>query len=485
MRKRRATNRTLHTVAAIAVAALTATACGGDEPAVVEPVEPIPVETTEAPTTDAASPADVDAPAADEDVDPAVEQDETPATTTTETEVPASEDAVTEEAPSSAVIEDESAGELAGEPAVEELPLEDPEPGSDLNTAPGEPAVEQDETSQPDEASEPAPEPEPEEATEAPEQEQPETEQASQPVEPVEDALEPEPTDPWERVTNEPVLASELWPEGDENGNPYPDDDLYCHVPSGGEFECYYTTPAPEPEPEPEPEQEPAPEFVWTPPQAGTVPEVHPDVPSTEWQRGPVNPGGRAYDKPRTTEAVQEWRDWCYPQWGGNCEWVEHNMYQAIDYLGANERCVLNEYTKKAEYFLSQGSGANNSYAKNTFGWHLCSTVIDPIVGEIPDSVRDNDVGLRLSDTPGITLAGRCRTVLTDPFPDLQLEARRRGDGSIPPIRFGQDCDAWAKWIIENGLAASAPDCNESSSLAEEWMEHHHNQHESYHRPHC
>ena len=256
MRKRRATNRTLHTVAAIAVAALTATACGVDEPAVVEPVEPIPVETTEAPTTDADSPADVDAPAADEDVDPAAEQDETPATTTTETEVPASEDAVTEEAPSSAVIEDESAGELAGEPAVEELPLEDPEPGSDLNTAPGEPAVEQDETSQPDEASEPAPEPEPEEATEAPEQEQPETEQASQPVEPVEDALEPEPTDPWERVTNEPVLASELWPEGDENGNPYPDDDLYCHVPSGGEFECYYTTPEPEPEPEEAPEQE-------------------------------------------------------------------------------------------------------------------------------------------------------------------------------------------------------------------------------------
>ena len=181
------------------------------------------------------------------------------------------------------------------------------------------------------------------------------------------------------------------------NGNPYPDDDLYCHVPIGGEFECYYTTP----EPEPEPEDTTSNDDVWVAPQAGMVPVVHADVPSTEWQRGPVNPGDRAYDKPRETERVREWRNWCYRD-GVSCEWLEHEMYQALDYLGADPICVLNEYSKKAEYFLSQGSGANHSYAKNNFGWHLCATVIDPIVGEMPSGDRDNDVGLRLSDRPGI-----------------------------------------------------------------------------------
>ena len=163
-------------------------------------------------------------------------------------------------------------------------------------------------------------------------------------------------------------------------------------------------------------------------------------------------------------------------------------MYQALDYLGADPICVLNEYSKKADYFLSQGSGANNSYAKNNFGWHLCATVIDPIVGEMPSGDRDNDVGLRLSDTPGITLAERCRIVLADPFPGIHLEARPtigERKAEISPSQFGQDCDAWAAYIIEKGPARSAPACNASSSLAEEWMEHHHNQHEHYHRPHC
>ena len=299
---------------------------------------------------------------------------------------------------------------------------------------------------------------------------------------------EPEADDPWARVENEPVLASELWPEGAEDGTPYPDD-LYCRVPSDGEFECYYVTPEPEPEPEPVVEDTPQSGSSWVPPVAGMVPEVHPDAPLTEWQRGPVNSYGRAHDKARTTEGVQEWRDWCQSRrWGGGCEWLEHNMYQALDYLGAHEQCVLNEYIKKIEYFLRERSGASNSYAAENFGWHRCGTVIDPLVGDISAGGRDNDVGLRLSDTPGITLAERCRIVLTVPFPDIQLEARGTYadlEDGIPATQFGQDCDAWAAYVEGRGFFPLTRSCTSSAKLAEEWMEHNHNQHEDYFPPRC
>ena len=538
-------------VMGVAVAALIAASCGSDESAVVEPVEPAPVETT-APTTAPTPTADVGEPATVEDADPTVEAGRGSATTTTAAEVP-SEAAVDEDPPAGTTgeepadeqeqpvtaepepsvttptsvpvsvedpgIADRALAFLAGELGVpeSEITLTGTETAVWADTSLGCPkegyayatvmtpgyeftfshgtashVVHTDELGtyfvRPVDCYEPA-EPEPTTTT----QPEPTPETTLPPEEPDDTSTtaipEPEqPVDPWERVANEPVLASELWPEGAEDGTPYPDD-LYCHVPSDGEFECYYTTPEPEPEPEQQPEEEDTPpaSTVWVPPVAGMVPEVHPDVPLTEWQRGPVDPLDRAYDKPRTTGGVRQWRDWCYSRWD-SCGWAEHNMYQALDYLGANEQCVLNEYTRKAEYFLREGSGANNSYAKNSFGWHLCATVIDPIIAEIPAGQRENDVGLRLSDTPGITLAERCRVVLTDQFHDIQLEARPTiGDISagIPPTRFGQDCDRWAAYVIENGLATSAPECNASSSLAEEWMEHHHNQHELYFRPHC
>lgn len=250
------------------------------------------------------------------------------------------------------------------------------------------------------------------------------------------------------------------------------DDGMVCHPPD---------TPKPEP----------ATVTVddWTPPEVGMVPEVHPDTPLSEWQRGPVNPDGRAYDKPRPTEAVVGWTNWCYNTWlRGGCNGMLHDMKQALDYLGAHPQCVLNMYTEGVKYLADQGAGADRSYAKNSFGWHLCATVIDPIAFDIPAEGRDNDAGLRLSDTAGITLAERCRRVLTDPFPDIQLEDRiseYEEERGITPTQFGQDCDKWATWVQEDGLARSAPLCNESSSLAEEWMEHNHNQHEDYHRPHC
>ena len=236
------------------------------------------------------------------------------------------------------------------------------------------------------------------------------------------------------------------------------------------------------PDTKPKPEQ--TPQTEWTPPVAGMVPEVHPDAPLREWEigDGTVNPDARAYDYPRLTQQTLAWADWCSGV-SPSCRWLMHEMHQALDYLGADPRCVLNIYTQRVNYYLEKGSGANASYASNNLGWHLCATVIDPIVGDLPAERPATDVGLRLSDTPGITLADRCRAVLTDTFPDIQLETR--GSAARAPVRFGDDCDAWAGYIDGKDSFKSYRECAASLSLAEEWMEHHHNQHESYHRPHC
>ena len=250
-------------------------------------------------------------------------------------------------------------------------------------------------------------------------------------------------------------------------------------------------------EPEAEAEPQPGLDFVWVRPEAGMVPEPWPScssetppwpsdcTPPAEWQRGDgtVNPHDRANDVPRQSPIVVAWGNECLGTgWGaGNCRWLLHQMHQALDYLGADPICVGNEYRARFQYYLRAGSGANASYAKENFGWHNCATVIDPMIGN-PPAERVSDIGYRLSDT-GLPLAERCRAVLTDPFPDILLESRE--PLSQPTMRFGQDCDAWANWVVEGGLARSAPGCNESSSLAEEWMEHHYGQHEHYFRPHC
>ena len=208
-------------------------------------------------------------------------------------------------------------------------------------------------------------------------------------------------------------------------------------------------------------------------------------TPPAEWQRGDgtVNPDDRANDVPRQSPIVVAWSNDCFDTgWGvGNCRWLLHEMHQALDYLGADPICVANEYRAKFDYYLRAGSGANASYALRTFGWHNCSTVIDPLLGN-PPAERVNDIGWRLSDT-GLSLADRCRAVLTDPFPDLDLETR--GNSVIQPTQFGSDCDAWADYIEGKRVFSSFRVCAASMSLAEEWMEHVHGQPESYFRPYC
>ena len=232
---------------------------------------------------------------------------------------------------------------------------------------------------------------------------------------------------------------------------------------------------------------------------ASTVPPFPPDcTPRAEWQRGDgsVNPHLVANDFPRASQIVVNWYDQCTSTGWDSCRWLLHEMHQALDYLGADPVCVTNQYRDKFNYLLREGSGANRSYARDTFGWHNCATVIDPIVG-IPPAGRFNDIGYRLSDTIDTTLdrtealADRCRRVLTDPFPDIELESRGSSSFEPPyeyrrqPIQFGQDCDAWAAYIMTNQFWRNIPGCAASLHLAEEWMEHVHGQNDRYYRPLC
>lgn len=251
------TSRTLRTIAAVAVAALIAAACGDDEPAVVEPAET--VETTAAPTTAPAPTVSVEEPAASEDPAPTVEPDEpvpepeleppsqgseltledciawgfdeielsdeqafdcVPLVVACEQALEAwesgpfppecagIEERLTEEACADWGFTDEECAALLGialddddtEPpaATEPEPGPEPEPVGDPGPAP-DPAVDPTEDDHVndvpvDEDPEPAPEPD-----EASEEAEPEPEETSQAVEPVDDAPEPETVLPCRR----------------------------------------------------------------------------------------------------------------------------------------------------------------------------------------------------------------------------------------------------------------------------------------------
>ena len=201
-------------------------------------------------------------------------------------------------------------------------------------------------------------------------------------------------------------------------------------------------------------------DVAWVEPYAGHVPEVHPDTPTTSWERGTHRPGSRPDDVPRRSAHVQAWLNWC-GDWHG-CNPLAFQMLWALDYLGAHPACVVQQYEWRAYYGSQPGvtDGYNNTGLRERFGWHRCSTVIDPI--------QPN--GHRLLSEQGLTMAERCRAMLPA---DAELDARisdlsnpRRGE-----LIEGLDCDEWGSQI--EGRHVSYPDCDRSARLAEEWLEHH------------
>ena len=252
-------------------------------------------------------------------------------------------------------------------------------------------------------------------------------------------------------------------------------------------------------------------ESGWVEPYAGYVPPVHPDTPPLQGKltSDPSSWQARPADEPRATgddrRMVAAWIAWAGPT--GHTQWMLFNMKWALDYLGADPQCVINEYTDRvaaARRAAISAPGAAEPYKlRDLHAWHNCATVIDPYqVGVELPAGRDNDVGLRLSDTPGITLAERCRAVLP---PDVQLEKswyqqrgpRRRTDLGVRPRRGtssnpgtpdatpGQPGTPpiWPSSPI--GRAASFPSVLLRPDWRRIWMEHYRDLPEHYTMPTC
>ena len=159
----------------------------------------------------------------------------------------------------------------------------------------------------------------------------------------------------------------------------------------------------------------PEPAGAWVEPYAGYVPEVHPDTPPTAWERGDFEPGVRPFETPRTTgpdrAQVAGWIDWMGGTGDSYTQWLMFNMKWALDYLGADPDCVISQYYDRvttSNEVTGPGQSEPN-YLRDLYGWSNCATVIDPFIpGVALPEDRENDIGLRLSDTPGITLAERC-----------------------------------------------------------------------------
>jgi len=243
------------------------------------------------------------------------------------------------------------------------------------------------------------------------------------------------------------------------------------------------------------------PELAWVEPYAGYIPPVHPDTPPLEWERGEVNvhdaPDELPRDRGEDRRVVAEWTK--SVGIGEYTLWLLANMKWALDYLGADPQCVINEYHARvaASTAATRVAGQVEPYhLRDQHGWHRCATVIDPFIpGVERPAGRDNDVGLRLSDTPGISLAERCRTVLPE---NVQLEKfwywQLDDDGNAvfaPPddYRFEAGhagCDAWAEWMQASSSSYGRyPECFASSELAEEWMEHYRGLPENYYGVTC
>ena len=280
---------------------------------------------------------------------------------------------------------------------------------------------------------------------------------------PTSTTVAPDPDDPWERVKHEAVPASDLYP--DEN---LPDN-LWC---GPGETGCWYAA-EPEPEPEPEPDgsrRAPAPDPSWVEPYAGYVPPVHADTDPASWGTGEWAPAsGYDYlgnDRPRSTPALEEWSEWC--RGGSACDRLRYAMKWALDYLGADEACVVAVYY--ARWKRANASNWLSGAEIDRYSWHRCPTVIDPRTPTVDDPFLEELVPgwdvLLLTDSTD-SLADRCRAVLPD---DVALEFFI--DNNLEDFHEGLDCGEWGTLAGTRRLTYKV--CDASALLAKEWMEHHH-----------
>ena len=201
-----------------------------------------------------------------------------------------------------------------------------------------------------------------------------------------------------------------------------------------------------------------------------TVPAVHPDVPAGWWiptrpasERSPL-PNAAPLLSPRSTPGVTDWTQRCVDAFEGGaaaraeCAVLLDKMALALDYLGADEACVLDQYQKRIDQMLAQdwdGSGDQH-------GWHRCATVIGPDPAD--------------TASPLIT---RCRQVLPaaavlDSPPVLTYDP---GTGVLSFVPTPQERSVGcAEWAVQVRLAAggSLTTCSMLAALASQWMQHYH-----------
>ena len=212
--------------------------------------------------------------------------------------------------------------------------------------------------------------------------------------------------------------------------------------------------------------------------EAQAIPEQHPDTPPPSWIAGqpfppdgyppftaapsldPAYPGG---ELPRPTEGTLGFSRWCVDVSAGGafteyeCGHALHEMVWALDYLGADEDCVLDQYTKRFRRFDEDGSDA----AVSPFRWQNCASAVNPDPGDTTS-----------------TLGERCLAVLP---PDVVLQGNNwleitfDDDGTEHIEAFvglsGITCEEWEVSLDLTTVCAMV------SALATEWMQHH------YHAP--
>lgn len=278
--------------------------------------------------------------------------------------------------------------------------------------------------------------------------------------------IRPDAAGRWTAALPVDVQATFMWLLTDTAGNPVATAVVYLE------------------EPEPEPE-EVGPDTGWVPPTAGMTPadltafpecDSDPDtwlrgdcVPPNSWDHmciegsvfdgsplrcDPPNGwerlsqyqpgmgyfilGDRVDETPRLSGTVLQFQAACRSQQNVSCWWLLSLMKWSLDYMGARPSCILGEYLARVDAAAERDEIVG--LIQDRFGWHNCATVIDPLVGDTPAS--GNDVRNRLSDTPGITFADRCRAVL--PVGTV-LDTGYRLDGD-PPEYFDP-----AQRVVTNG----------------------------------
>ena len=114
----------------------------------------------------------------------------------------------------------------------------------------------------------------------------------------------------------------------------------------------------------------------------------------------------------------------------------------ALTHLGADEACVLDQYTKLIEALADIRGGdttTQTNAAEDAYGWHNCPTIVNP------------------DPTDGRSLAEKCEAL-----PDAR---------AYIDALYGS-CGEWAQESL--AVFASTPVCSSNTVLATAWIRTHH-----------